>query len=134
VADTEHVVDDLEALILGGVVDGCDVRDLGVFGSCVVLEEGEGRDDARRRNVDGQLILPYREPGVALDGARVGDGLEDALLDVFGQTRHEVLSVFVQRLALLLEVVGRVHNGALELESLVARSILQMALAPQSLI
>lgn len=58
VADAEHVVDDLEALVLGGVVDCGDVGDLGVLGSGVVLEEGEGGDDARGRDVDGQFILP----------------------------------------------------------------------------
>jgi len=62
VADAEHVVDDLEALVLGGVVNGGDVRDLGVLGRCVIFEEGEGGDDARGRDVDGQFILPNRKP------------------------------------------------------------------------
>jgi hypothetical protein len=62
VADAEHVVDDLEALVLGGVVDSGDVGNLGVFGRGVVLEEGKGGDNARRRDVDGQLVLPYGEP------------------------------------------------------------------------
>jgi hypothetical protein len=61
VTDTEHVVDDLEALVLGGIVDGRDVRDLGILGGGVVLEEGKGWDDARGRNVNGQLVLPDRE-------------------------------------------------------------------------
>jgi hypothetical protein len=87
VTDAKHVVNDLEALVLGGVVDGCDVGDLGVFGRSVVLEEGEGRDDARRRNVDGQFILPYGESGVASDGGSgEGHGIYDALLNVFWQT------------------------------------------------
>lgn len=69
VADAEHVVDDLEALVLGGVVDSCDVRDLGVLGGSVVLEEGKGWDDARRWDVNGQLILPDGEPRVRLEPA-----------------------------------------------------------------
>ena len=62
VADGEHVVDNLEALVLGGVVDGGDVGDLGVFGGRVVLEEGEDGNDAGRGNVDGELVLPDGEP------------------------------------------------------------------------
>jgi hypothetical protein len=131
VADTEHVVDDLEALVLGRVVDCGDIGDLGVFGRGVVLEEGEGGDDARRGNVDGQLILPYRESAVLSD---IFDSWlwSNVLLDVFGQTRHEVLSVFVQRLALLLVGVCRVHDGPLELDGLVAGSKLRRMSEPPS--
>jgi hypothetical protein len=32
---------------------------LGVFGSGVILQEGEDGDDAGRRDVDGQFVLPY---------------------------------------------------------------------------
>lgn len=35
------------------------------------------------------------------------------LLDVLGQARHEILAIFVQRLALVLVLVGRVHDGGL---------------------
>jgi hypothetical protein len=46
-------------------------------------------------------------------------------LDVFGQTRHQVLAVLVQRLALLLVLVRRVHDGGLELRHGIARGILR---------
>jgi hypothetical protein len=70
VTDGQHVVDDLEALVLGGVVDGGDVGDLGVLGGCVVLEEGEDGEDTGRGDVDGDLILPDGEPWVmSLDAA-----------------------------------------------------------------
>lgn len=46
VANGEQVVDDLEALVAGGVVDGGDVADLGELGGGVVFEEGEDGDDA----------------------------------------------------------------------------------------
>lgn len=61
VADTEHVVHDLESLVLGGVIDSSNVRDLSVFGSGVVLEEGEGGDDTGGRDIDGQFIFPDGE-------------------------------------------------------------------------
>lgn len=35
-ANTQHVVDDLESLVSGGEVDGSDVRDLGEFGGGIV--------------------------------------------------------------------------------------------------
>lgn len=50
------------------------------------------------------------------------------LLDVFGQTRHEILAVLVQRLALFLVLVGRVDDSGLELGRLVAKGILQCRL------
>ena len=52
VADGEHVVDDLEALVAGRVVDSGDVADLCEFGGGVVFEEGEDGDDAVGRDVD----------------------------------------------------------------------------------
>jgi hypothetical protein len=58
VSNGEHVVDDFEALVLGGVIDGCDVRNLGVFCGRVVLEKRYDRDNSRGRDVDGQLVLP----------------------------------------------------------------------------
>lgn len=42
------------------------------------LEEGEDRNDARRGNVDGELVLPDRE-----------------LLDVFGKAAHHPSAVLV---------------------------------------
>ena len=51
-ADGEQVVDDLETLVAGRVVDGSDVADLGELGGGVVFEEGEDGDDAVGRDVD----------------------------------------------------------------------------------
>ena len=48
----------------------------------------------------------------------------DVLLDVLGQTRHEVVAVCVQALALCLVLVDRIDNGALERLGRVARSVL----------
>lgn len=59
VADREHVVDDLEALVTGRVVDGSDVADCGELGGGVVFEEVEDGEDGRRGNVDDELILPH---------------------------------------------------------------------------
>lgn len=61
----QHVVDDLKSLVAGRVVDGSDVRYLRKLGGCVVFEEGKGRDHARGRDVDCELILPHREPARA---------------------------------------------------------------------
>ena len=74
VADAQHVVDDLEALVLGGVVDGGDVGHLGVLGGGVVLEEGEDGDDAGGRDADGQLVLPDGEPAAGERGPGWGWG------------------------------------------------------------
>jgi hypothetical protein len=52
VADGEQVVDDLEALVAGRVVDGSDVADLSELGCGVVFEERENGEDAIRRDVD----------------------------------------------------------------------------------
>jgi hypothetical protein len=57
VADGEHVVDDLETLVAGRVIDS------GEFGGGVVLEEVEDGEDGGGGDVDDELILPYREPG-----------------------------------------------------------------------
>ena len=62
-ADAEHVVYNLKSLILGWVVHSGDVRDLSELSSRVVFEKAEDREDARRWNVDGQLVFPDREPG-----------------------------------------------------------------------
>lgn len=62
VADGQHVVDNLEALVAGGVVDSGNVAHCGELGGCVVFEEAEDGDDARGGDVDGELILPDGEP------------------------------------------------------------------------
>ena len=51
----------------------------------MVLEEGEGGDDAGGRDVDGQLILPDGESWVWSDGV-YSEVSTDILLNVFGQT------------------------------------------------
>jgi hypothetical protein len=110
VTDGEHVVDDLEALVAGRVVDGGDVADLCEFGGGVVFEEGEDGDDAVGRNVDleGGIVSMYEGVGGSMAGARVRSvhpsrqrtcntcelmlagaalvGRPCLLLDVFGQT------------------------------------------------
>jgi hypothetical protein len=48
------------------------------------------------------------------------------LLNVFWQARHEVLSVFVQRFALFLVLVGRVYDGGFELALGIAGCILRL--------
>lgn len=98
VTDGQHVVDDLETLVAGGVVYGGDVGDLGELGGGVVFEEGEGGNDAGGRDVDGELILPDGEPGY--EGSVVCLVLREALysdvlLDVFGQTGQQILAVLV---------------------------------------
>jgi hypothetical protein len=52
VADGEQVVDNLETLVAGRVVDGSDVADLSEFGGGVVFEEGEDGYNAVGRDVD----------------------------------------------------------------------------------
>jgi hypothetical protein len=39
----------------------------------VVLQEGEGGDNAGGRNVDGQLVFPYGESGIPSDRALLSD-------------------------------------------------------------
>lgn len=63
VADGQEIVHDLEALVSGRVIDCGDIGDAREFGSCVVLEEGEGGNDAGGRDIDGELVFPDREPG-----------------------------------------------------------------------
>lgn len=61
VSDGQEIINDFEASIAGWVVDGGDVADLGELGGGVVLEKGEGGDDTGGRDVDDELVLPYRE-------------------------------------------------------------------------
>ena len=66
VTDREHVVNDLEALVAGRIIDSGDVADLGELGGGVVLEEVENGKDGGGGDVDDELILPYREPGCSV--------------------------------------------------------------------
>lgn len=118
VADREHVVDDLEALVAGRVIDCGDVADLGEFGSGVVLQEIEDGEDSLWGDVDDQLVLPDGEPkGRKLDRSTSSlfflIGL-CILLDPFGQSREQVLSVLVHGLRLVLELVGGVDDRDVE--------------------
>lgn len=61
VADGEQVVDYFEAGVACRVVDGRDVADLGELGGGVVLEEGEGGENAGGGNVDCELVFPDGE-------------------------------------------------------------------------
>ena len=61
-ADGEQVVDNLETLVAGRVVDSGDVADLGELGGGVVLEEVEDGEDGVGGDVDDKLIFPDREP------------------------------------------------------------------------
>lgn len=51
-ADGKHVVDNLETLVAGRVVDSSDVADLSKLGGGVVFEEGEDGNDTVGRDVD----------------------------------------------------------------------------------
>lgn len=97
VTDTQQVVDDFEALVPGRVVDGGDVGDLGEFSGGVIFQKCHDSNHAFRGDVDGELIFPNRE-----------------LLDVFGKTGQEVLSVGVKGLALRFGLVGWIDNGCVE--------------------
>ena len=57
-ADGEQVVDNLETLVAGRVVDSGDVADLSELGGGVVLEEVEDGEDSGGGNVDDELIFP----------------------------------------------------------------------------
>lgn len=61
------------------------------------LEETKDGDDARGRDVDGELVLPDGE-----------------LLNIFGQAPHDPGSVLVEVLGLGGVLVGRVDDGRLE--------------------
>lgn len=97
VANTEKVVDHLEALVAGGEVDSSDVGDLSELGRGVVLQEAHDGNDTGGSSVEGEFVLPHGE-----------------LLDVFRKTGHDVLSVGVQAVGLVLVLVGRVENGRTE--------------------
>lgn len=94
VTNAEQVVDDLEALVAGGEVDTSDIGDLGELGGSVVLEEAHHGNNTGGSGVNGELILPHSE-----------------LLDIFGQTRHNVLPIGVKAVGHGLVLVGRVDHG-----------------------
>lgn len=67
------MIDDLEALVAGGVVSAGDVDETLELALAVVAQEGQGLDDGGWRDVERELVLPYGE-----------------LLYEFGQALHEV--------------------------------------------
>lgn len=76
----QEVVDDFEPVGPGGDVDGGDVHDTLVLGPMMVPQELEDGDDPARCGVEGEFVL--------VDGE---------LLDVFGETGGQVLTVRVER-------------------------------------
>lgn len=68
VLNGQQVVDNLETLVAGGVVDSRNVRHLGELRRGVVLQESEDGNDGGGGDVDGELVFPDGE-----------------LLDVLGQ-------------------------------------------------
>ena len=92
--NAKHVVDDLKSLIAGREVDSRDIGDLGELGGSVVLEEANHGKDTSGSGIHCELILPHCE-----------------LLDIFGQTRHNVLPICVKAVGHGLVLVGRVDHG-----------------------
>lgn len=97
VANAEQVVNNLEPLVLGRIVDGGDIGDLGELGGRVVLQESHDGNHTRRGNEDGQFVFPDRK-----------------LLHVFGETRHDILAVAVEALGEALVFIRRVHDWGAE--------------------
>lgn len=98
VTHAEKIVDDFEPLISRGVVDGGYVHHRCILGCRVVLQERYDGEDARRRNVDGELVFPNRE-----------------LLDVFWQAGEEVLTISVKTGGFLFVPIGGVDYGDMQL-------------------
>ena len=96
-AYAEQVVHDFEPLVLGWVVDGRDIRDLGELGRGVVFQEVHDREESGGGRVKAQLVFPHRE-----------------LLDVFRQTRHHILSVAVKAFGFVEVFVRWVNHGSTE--------------------
>jgi hypothetical protein len=61
VSDREQIVDNFKALVLGGIVDGGYVGDLGVFCSGMIFEEGYDGNDTTGRDAEGEFVLPDGE-------------------------------------------------------------------------
>lgn len=78
--DAEHVVDNLEALVALGEVDGRNVHDTLELALRVITEEGENRDDRGGPDVERKFVLEDGE-----------------LLDELGQALEEVRPKLVQR-------------------------------------
>lgn len=122
VSDREKVINDLESLVSCWKVYGCDIGNLCELGGCVIsasltsagstlsicrmlayvrrcdlLQEGEDWNDARWRNINGELVLP-----------------DTILLNIFGEAREDISSIFVHCLGLFCILVCRIDNLAIE--------------------
>ena len=104
VPHAEEVVNDFEAVVAGGIVDGGEVGDHGEFGRGVQFEEGDDRFDAGGRDVEREFVLPYRESDYRHQSCAYPtcDGVLYALLNVFWKTREQILAILMQGLGLFL--------------------------------
>ena len=93
----EKVVNDFESGRFRRVVYGGYVRNHGIFGSCMVFQEGDDGKDAGRGNVYSEFIFPDRE-----------------LLNVGGERGEEVLAVVVKGSGFFCIFVGRVNDRSIE--------------------
>jgi hypothetical protein len=75
------VIHDLEPLLSLGEINAANIHDLLELALRMVAQEGQDRDDRRRRDVQSQFVLENRE-----------------LLDEFGQTLGKIGTVCVQGL------------------------------------
>ena len=79
VSNGEKVVNDFESSRFRRVVHSGYVRNHGIFGGCVVFQEGDDRKDAGRWNIYSEFIFPDRK-----------------LLNVGGERGEKVLAVSVK--------------------------------------
>lgn len=80
---------------------------------------------AQKRVAYSELILPYREPFrriLAFDLVAIGI-LRDILLDIFGETGQQVLSVLVQLAGLLLVLVGGIYHRRVNRSDWISRGL-----------
>jgi hypothetical protein len=75
----------------------------------MVLEEGKDWNDAGGRDEDGQLVFPDGKPATS-SATSSPQSQCNVLLNVLGQTRHEILTISMQRLGFLSVLVRRVHD------------------------
>ena len=97
---TQQVVNYLEAIATSRIIHSSNVRYHCVLGRGVVFEEGNDRNDARRWDIDCELVFPDGE-----------------LLDVFWETGEEILPVGVQGGGFFLVFVGGVYDRGVKLPS-----------------
>jgi len=98
VPDREEVVDDLEAVVAGRVVNAGDVGDLCELRGGMVLEEGEDGYHAGGRDMDRKLVLPHAK-----------------LLNVLRQAGNQVFAVLMEGVRCGEISIGVVDHGSTEL-------------------